>query len=145
MEALAAFGIACNVMQVISFSKDAISLSLQVYKEGASVDNQNLAQLSREIARAAENVQSQLGQARQPNRQMSPTEFQLRDVAGQCLATAKSLLDKLDGLQKAGSGRLGPALSKSVKTIRLRSSLKKLEERLSANQRILGMSLLVNL
>ena len=49
MEALAAFGVACNVMQVISFSKEAISLSLEIYKEGTSVDNHNLEQSSKEI------------------------------------------------------------------------------------------------
>lgn len=39
MEALAAFGIACNVIQVISFTRETIAICKEIYNSGAVFDH----------------------------------------------------------------------------------------------------------
>ena len=91
MEALAAFGVACNVLQVIEFSKNAVILCKQIYIQGSSIENQHVRESSDDISRAARQQRSWIKTLQSTKRPLNATESQLADVADKCICSAESL------------------------------------------------------
>ena len=96
MEALAALGLACNVMTVIQFGKDVIAVYREIKNQGFTTGIQNLHTKSHAFSSAAEAISAQIGpdpqddsgndlkqhaQGPEDQQALSSLDLQLRTVA----------------------------------------------------------------
>jgi len=122
-ESLAIFGIACNVMQVISFAHDSITVFKQLHHEGcADPSLRKAADQMRDTNNSlVDSINVNCGNAR-----LTAEEAELLELANECSGIAKKLSDELNKLANASSsktisGTVGPpgttaGAQKTVKT-----------------------------
>ncbi|KAM6529814.1 hypothetical protein FALCPG4_007940 [Fusarium falciforme] len=141
MEPLAALGLACNIMQLISFGGEAISLCRKVYKTG-EIDP-SLKDYSIQTAKICESLNDNLTQ-RQLN--LGPDALTLQQKAIMCKAAADKLNRELELLTPTGGAsgwRRG--LTAPVKAIRHKHHLNELEKDLNNLKSSLDTQLLVGI
>jgi hypothetical protein len=136
-EALAALGIAVNVMGVITFCRETADLAVKIHKTGA-VDP-DLAQRTTRIKALSEQLDvstqtAQYGSSRLPAHQ------ELSAIAKDCSSTAQQLVEELESISTGSS-----TIKKVAKSFWKRSKLEKLEKILESHQRVLDSRLLVDL
>jgi hypothetical protein len=136
MEALVALGLACNILQLISFGRETISLVTRISKDGSTdinlaKDAQRIEQLSNELETAMSN-QSNI---------VSPKYQELLVIARDCKATAKDIKAEMDSLSASSWGKFG----KIVKGLRQKSTLERLEKTLLLHQNTLQSRLLTEM
>jgi hypothetical protein len=125
MAELAAFALACNIFQVVSFSHECFRLLREVYKHGqpnaaAAKHTKNLSTLSSELQAS-----------------LAPGERLLREVSESCLRISKDLQHELD---KVGSG--GSKIRIFGKALIKRSKIDRLEREMQQNESELKTALL---
>ena len=142
MEALAAFGAACNVLQVIDFSLTAIKLCKQFYEHGASIDNLDLerrSQLIAEISKDLLDAQTKLGPA------TTKKDSQLHCVVRDCLETTIDLQSELAKLKKGAADGVMAVFLKHFNTVCRRKAVEKIERKMEKYQDILHTGVLVHM
>jgi hypothetical protein len=122
-ESLAIFGIACNVMQVISFAHDSITFFKQLHDEGCA--DPTLRKAADQMRDATKSLVDSIN-VNSSNARLTAEEFKLLELANECSGIAKKLDDELDKLangtlSKTMSGAAGPpgtttGAQKTVKT-----------------------------
>lgn len=139
MEALAAFGLACNVMQTIHFTVETVSAVKNVFKNG-SVDPS-----LRTVAARSESVYQSLSSSLLAVQPLNGDDHMLVVIAGDCLDAAKKLKAEVDGLTfPAAKGKFAIAVLR-VLQMQLKGSngrLEKLNNKMMAHQRVLEAGLL---
>jgi hypothetical protein len=120
MAELAALSLACNIFQIISFSRECFQLLKEVYKDGqpnaaAAERTKHLSKLSRDLRNS-----------------LACDETSLREPSESCLRISKELRHELD---KVCSGRsklriFGKALIKRTKIERLEKEMQRSESQL---------------
>lgn len=123
-EALAALGLAANIIQFVDFGVRLFSSSRELYKsaEGALKENVELGEITSNIRLVAQSI---------TNSTIGVDEPALREVAGTCLRLADELLATLHGLKVDGQKhRQAETLRKSLKGIRSRHKVKDIYDRL---------------
>jgi hypothetical protein len=137
LDPLTALGIACNVMQVISFAHEVASTVKQVKKDG-SVDPK-----LREHAGNLSNTSKQLEQSIDGSnfRPISQNQADLRNIAVKCLKTSKAMQSKLDEID---SSERGPVM-KVLKMRWITNELQKLETDMQKYQDAMQSRILVHL
>jgi hypothetical protein len=141
MEPLAALGLACNIMQLLSFGGEAISLCRKVYKTG-EIDP-SLKDYSSQTAKICKNLNDSLTQ-RQLN--LGPDALALQQRATMCKAAADKLnheLELLTPTSRASGWRRG--LAAPIKAIRHKHHLSELEKDLNNLKSSLDTQLLVRI
>ncbi|RSM10903.1 hypothetical protein CDV31_007031 [Fusarium ambrosium] len=141
MEPLAALGLACNIMQLLSFGGEAISLCRKVYKTG-EIDP-SLKDYSSQTAKICESLSDNLTQ-RQLD--LGPDASSLQQRAIICKAAADKLNHELELLTptKGASGwRRG--LTAPIKAMRRKRHLSELEKDLNNLKSGLDTQLLVRI
>ena len=99
MEALVAFGLACNVMQVIGFVKDGIQVSKAIYETGCL--DPHLAQTTNYLTESLETLRSSLSRVSPLRKE----DQELLEIAKGSLDTATQLkaeLEKISGTMTKG-------------------------------------------
>ena len=101
-ESLAIFGIACNVMQVISFAHDSIAVFKQLHHEGSADPRLRKAadQMRNTTNSLVDSINVNRGNAR-----LTAEEAELLELANECSGIAKKLGDELDKLTNATSSK----------------------------------------
>ncbi|KAL6353844.1 hypothetical protein LRP88_12838 [Fusarium phalaenopsidis] len=141
MEPLAALGLACNIMQLLSFGGEAISLCRKVYKTG-EIDP-SLKDYSSQTAKICENLNDTLTQ-RQLN--LGPDALALQQRATMCKAAADRLNHELELLTPAaGPGGWRRGFIAPIKAIRHKHHLSELEKDLNSLKSGLDTQLLVRI
>ena len=136
MEALAALGVACNIMQVISFCHETVSVSLKIYKNGSS--DLDLAKNASQIQKLAEQLDVVVNNSAAILTSNSQPRAEVVAIARDCASTAKELGLKLNQTTSSKAGAVGRALK-----IRLqKSKLDDLEQKLMRHQQTLQSRLL---
>lgn len=141
MEAIAIFGIACNVMQTISFAHEAVKVARDM-RHGGSMDSileYNTSHLNTCIL----NLKQQLENGAQPITQDCRT---LLDIASGSLTTGTAIsteLAKIRELSQKSSVHAAMAWFKTITVVKRR--LKDLDETMRARQRILETQLLTRI
>ncbi|KAF7507899.1 hypothetical protein GJ744_009933 [Endocarpon pusillum] len=133
MEALVALGLTCNVLQVISFSREAILLATKISKDGSvdinlAKDALQLEALSNELDASINNQASTVLQG----------YHELLSIARDCNTTAKEIKKEMGLLSTSSWGKVG----RTVKALRRRSALEQLEKTLLGHQQTLQSRLL---
>lgn len=135
------FGVACNVMQTISFAYDIIG----VYKNisaGSSVSPE-IETHGTELARAMGDLQGYLRELQ--SRPLSKDDQEIESVASEVLKVAMDLQKELAKYGKNASGSLNVPVLKTVKFMFRTSRIEKLNERLKNYQNIMETRILVKL
>ena len=145
MEAVAAFALACNALQVIGYGKDTLLLLRDFYKHGSLKAHQSVAEHAKQLSRPTEELQSLIQQTEASGKVLTAQQRQLRDTAGECIEVSRTLQDELAQLKKKDGDGVRVAISKVFKTMRRKGSIKEMETILSKYQTILDKWMLVNL
>jgi hypothetical protein len=90
MEAIAAFALACNVIQVVDFALKAASKCQQIYKEGRTIEQQDLDYTSKHLAEISEKLSDSIGNA-PTNKPLTKDDHELQDLALKCAESARNL------------------------------------------------------
>lgn len=93
MEALAIFGIACNVMQTINFAHETISIVKRIHQSGSP--EQGLVEIGQHLSEAAGNLHQELSKRPKP---LNRPEHDLIETARKCMVAAKELKKEVDYL-----------------------------------------------
>ncbi|UPK92477.1 hypothetical protein LCI18_003412 [Fusarium solani-melongenae] len=127
MEPLAALGLACNIIQLLSFGGEAISLCRKVYKTG-EIDP-SLKDYSSQTAKICENLNDTLTQ-RQLD--LGPDALALQQSATMCKAAADKLNRELELLTPtSGASGWRRGFTAPIKAIRYKHYLSELEKDLN--------------
>lgn len=140
-EALAAFGLACNVMQVIGFVQDGAHMCKTIYETG-SLDPQ-LAQTTRYITESLERLRESLGHVLPFGKE----EQELLEIAQGSLNTAAELKAELDKIStRMAKGKHSAAFNGWLRaTLGGRKRIKNLEKAMRDRQHILETRLLIRI
>lgn len=142
MEGLAAFALACNVIQVVDSASKAVSVIYKTYKTGATEENIELENTSKHFLELSKNLSTSL-KSTQAQSSNSPVDSELQGLASECLQTAEKLQQELDYLKSRGS-RL-ERLRTSFHAFRKEDGITKLEKRLRDQETLLNTGLLLRL
>lgn len=139
LETLAAV---CSIFQVISFSRETISLCKKIYRTGSSVDpelTQNADFLSRFSSQIHE-LDTTIANVR------SKDDQQLYDILKKCQATSRDLQEEVGFIMgHAEKGSLASSLKIAVKTSWRKRRLETLERKLGDIQKLMEAGLLVRI
>lgn len=141
MDPLTAVGIACNVMQVISFSRELISVAHHVYDKGAiNESTMDKATHLKALAASIDIDTRNLGCPR------SASDKEIIQIAKKCHEASEELQKMvLDMGSSSGKGNIANAARISIKTMWRSSRLQKLEHNLTQWQQTLDSGLLTRL
>lgn len=101
MEALAAFALACNVIQVIDASLRSVAACYQVYKDGAPRQHLDVQEINESMRSALHCVRESLSQLPQNNCALTLAETKLDFIARKCLSVTDDLQKKLKNVTEA--------------------------------------------
>ena len=138
-EALAALGVAANVMAVISFCHETVDLAAKIHKTGSV--NPDLAQNAKRIETLYKQLDLSMHNTAQSGSSGSPAQQELSAIAKDCSSASKELVKELESITKSKSG----TIIKVAKTFWKKSKLEKLENTMQQRQRVLDSRLLVEL
>ena len=140
MSGLEALGLACNIMQVISFVHEAVRFCKDVY-QGRSPDAQLL-----EIARSLESLASDVQKHNQALKPQTASQKSLSDIAKKCNIAARALEEEVKFLcSHHGKGNLAATLRVAVKTNWRKSRLERLDKSLHDYQATMESHLLARI
>lgn len=141
MEALAIFGIACNVMQTINFAHETISIVKRIHQSGSP--EQGLVEIGQHLSEAAGNLHQELSKRPKP---LKKPEHDLIETARKCMVAAKELKEEVDYLS-IPDNRKGFRASTAVaaKAIWRKRRLQRLEKALTDYQRIMETEVLLRI
>jgi len=139
-EAIAAFSLASNVIQVVDFGLKAASKCKEIYQEGSTSEIRHLERTSKELADLTIGLESSIKAASQP---LTKDDHDLKDLSLKCSRAALDLQVELQKLSK-GLGKRG-AVIKFVKTYSHKRAIDELHRRLSEYQQVLNTRLLARL
>lgn len=140
VEALAALGLVCNIMQVISFARETAEICSTVFQTG-SVDP-SLTTTVAHLTKAFGELDISLASAPAP---LTSDDDELWAIAKACLATAKKLDDEVRKVSSANSkGNHARAVLVGLKT-KLQGKIEKMEKSLAAHQGTLQTRLLLQI
>jgi hypothetical protein len=145
MEAIAAFALTCNVIQVVDFGLKTTSKCQQIYKEGSTIEHQDLDYTSKHLAGISEKLSKSIQDA-QTNKPLTKDDYDLQDLGVKCVESARNLRDELDKLTIPGRhGNIAAVLNKAFKSMRRNGDINKIKDRLCAYERVLNTRLLSRL
>lgn len=122
-EALAIVGLASNIVQFIDAAGSFIAFFSELYKSGSLGEYSAIEQHSNNLETSLELLRSRSSYA---------TDVQLKTMVEGCIQLSKDLHALLNGLKpKQGKGRVSQAFLSSFKTLRKKSEIKKVEDRLT--------------
>lgn len=144
MEAIAAFGLACNVIQVVDFGLKIASKFREIYDEGRTIEHQDLDYTSKHLAEINEKLSASIQNAR-TNKPLTKDDHELQDLAVKCARSARDLRDELDKLKISGRHGKRAAVFKAFKSIRRNDAINKIRDRLCEYERVLDTRMLPRL
>ena len=142
MEAIAAVSLACNVMQLISFSHEVIEVARQLYSDGC-VDK-DLSNVVEQLSGLTASVEKAL-----LPKATSSSQQRLGDVARKCRDASIKLQDEIKHLSlppSPGANRsVVQSIRMSVKAISHKSRIMELEKSMLKWQKVMDSGLLLQI
>ena len=143
MEAIAAFSLACNVIQVVHFSIDVVSKCRELYTEDSLSKYEPLEHMANHLIGLRNALDSPLAQG---NQTIGQGEDQaLLDLAEKCAITAKELSGELQKLKINGARNKRQIMRTSAKCLWKDSSIGKIQTRLDEYRKILDSHILIGI
>lgn len=138
MEAIAAFSLACNILQVAEFGCKAASTFSQVYKNHTTDENYDIDTRTRHLSKALAQLDDSL------RSQHNIEDAGLLQLSHQCATVAKSLNDKLAPFLHKPS-RHRDRWRNGLKALRIKGEVENLASRLRKYQQTLDTKILIDL
>lgn len=146
MDPLTAFSLACGVIQVVDFSTKIVVKCREIYKNGASSDNEEVESMAKHLTELSNELDSANAVVKTGSMpQIYHDDQHLRKLAQQCSETAKELITQLQKLKIQGQPRKRDVFRKAVKVIWKKSAIEDIERRLEQYRRTLDTRILINL
>lgn len=112
LEPLAALGLACSVMQTITFAGQTLSLCRKIYNDGQP--DSSLNEYSLELSRISETLKNNLNRG---NGVLCGDDLALRDTAEKCLYFATKLAQEMQNLSpQNGQNGVRTSIRRGFKT-----------------------------
>lgn len=143
MDAIAAFGLACNVVQVVHYSIDVVSMCRELYREGSLSKYDHLEHMTNQLIGLRNALDSPTAQGNQNIGQCQ--DQALLDLAENCSTTAKELFGELQKLKINGHPNKRQVIRKSASSIWKKSSIEKIQTRLDEYRKILDSRILIGI
>lgn len=135
-EAFAAISIACNIIQLVDYGRQAVSVCREIYANGEDVKTS-------ELKETTEALRGALAEWRPP-----PASIRVRNLATTsraCFNVASELKKELDEIAITGKRTLSKVLGASFKSMRKASHIQKLKGQLKEYQDVMNTQILVQL
>lgn len=150
MEAVAALGVAANVVQFLDFSQKLCSTSLEIYQatKGASRANTESETLLRCFIESINMVSSDLKKYRSALNVTPPHVFgagAIKDIVDDCRNLAGDLLGRFEKLRAGGNPGRWKSFVRGVKCMWSEKELQDLQSRLGRYQSLLEWRVLISL
>ena len=142
MEALVALGLASNVNQFVDFGINATDKLRQIYKNGATIEQKDLASTADHLSTVTTGLRTSLRDAH-THKALSRSETQLLDLADRCMGTASKLHAELDKISKQPDSGIRALLKKMTISMRRARAVNELSEQLREDRCMLETSLLM--
>ena len=139
-----ALGLASNVIQFVEFSINATDKLRQIYKNGATIEQKDLASTADHLSAVTTGLRVSLRNA-QTHKALSRSETQLLDLADRCMGTASKLHAELDKISKQPDSGIRALLKKMTISMRRARTINELSEQLREDRCMLETSLLMTL
>ena len=143
MDAIAAFGLACNVVQVVNFGMDVVSICRELYRGGSLSKYDHLEDMTNHLIGLRDALDSPTAQGKQNLRKCQDPA--LLDLAGKCSTTATELFAELQKLKINGSPKKRQVISRSARSLWKQSSINKIQTRLDEYKKILDSRILIGI
>ncbi|KAJ3545041.1 hypothetical protein NM208_g2714 [Fusarium decemcellulare] len=140
LEPLAALGLACNIMQLLTFGREAISLCRKIDHEGSS--DPSLKTYSEKAGNVSEDLKKHLSLT---GSNLAPEDAELAETAKNCKDAADELSNLLQSLSMNGKSSRREKLITTGKTILKKSRIMQLENNLNNIKSNLDTQLLVKI
>ncbi|KAI0480489.1 hypothetical protein GGR56DRAFT_275554 [Xylariaceae sp. FL0804] len=135
MSGLEGLGLACSIFQVVSFAREVISVARKIYHDGAF--DASLDEKASYLNSVAASIPSQrLSPAQSPEYQ------QLFDVSRSCREAAEALRREVTRISTTSTTGTTRTICLTVKAIRGRRKIEKLEQKLAQIERVMQTGLL---
>jgi len=145
MEAIAALGLACNVLQVFEFTTTTARWCKQIYETGQTASNEDLDRNGQRLSESTARLSKAISNASRARDTIARDEKELLVQAHDCTGLAERLHEELAKL-RLGDGPKSRKVA-FTKTFQARWNAKKiesLEKKLSGRQMVLHTLLLTN-
>ena len=138
MEAIAAFSLACNVIQVVDTGIKVASKACELHRDGTTGENEEIQRTTQHLVQASTSLQQSM---------INANDKELETVANECQSAADELLVKLDNLKLGGihKKRKLRAIGKAVKSMTEKDAIKQSQTRLEECRKALDSGVLVHL
>ena len=144
LDPMSALGFACNIIQIVDFSLEAVAKFRELYKDGASSENRDL----EDMALRLKSLRVSLVTVHPITRQSRPVfvdDKEIQALADECCKTADELTAELDTLKISGPNNRRQAVQKFYRSIRRKSVVEGIQRKLDGYQKLLDTRILVNL
>lgn len=135
MDPFNAFSLACGVIQIVDFSIKVAKKCHELYKDGASSENEEVEDMVKHLTDLHKNLdltdQDGLDE--------------LTDLGLKCSKTAKELIAELQKLKVNRPHRKREVISKTLRGMRKRGTIEEIQKRLGDYRRVLDCRILVDL
>ena len=145
MDPITGIGLAASVIQLLTFSIDAVKTCREVYQKGSVSDYSNLDYTTSHLAGLTNSLQQSLQSSSTRSRALTGEERDLVDLARKCEDCAKRLQKELDKLQTQSGASTLRAARLAARAIWKKSTIDKINQQLQAYQSTLETSLLSRL
>ncbi|KAG7044043.1 NACHT domain-containing protein [Colletotrichum scovillei] len=151
LEGIAGLSLACNVMQLISFGHEAISMCRRIHESGSP--EPGLSEHAESLKAVCDGLEKSLGKRPTPVATTAPTsaatraptmEKRLLELAAKCVKNARDLQEEMKFLSPSQPGKLG-ALVAAPKILWRKRRLERLKGNLDDAQRLMDTSVLERL
>ena len=144
LDPMSALGLACNIIQIVDFSLEAVAKFRELCKDGASSGNRELEDMTVRLKGLRANLVTVDPTTRQ-SRPVFVDDKELQALAEECCETADELTAELDTLKTSGSHKKRQAVQKLYRSIRRKSVVEGIQKKLDGYQKVLDTRILVNL
>lgn len=142
MAEIAGLGLACNVMQIISFSSEVIQLCVAIHN-GTQTSFDQLQDTAKALGNASEQVLGwpQLKSGASP---LSACDTELVDIAKKCRQVAASLRNEAQSIREKSTGGWASSMCGAARAIWKKRKLESLKDELAQCERTMATHLALN-
>ena len=144
MDPVTALGLASNVIQVVEFSIQLVSKSVEIYKDGSLAENVD----AEEVTQSLKGLNGKLQRSVQDSRcdeSLSEADQSLMELCENCERTANELLTTFDRVKVTGKHRKWKSARQALKSILKKDDLELLERRLGTYRSEINLNVTVSL
>ena len=144
LDPMSAFGLACDIIQIVDFSLKAVAKFREFYNDGASSENRELEDTTVRLKGLRANLVTVDPTTRQ-SRPAFVDDRELQALADECCTTAEELTAELDSFKVRDPHKKRQAVQRFYRSIRRKSAVEGIQRKLDGYQKVLDTRILVNL